>query len=121
MDEQEALRYIETVFGSPEHASYLVFNESVVQGSRSILQTRNAIDRFTGGAGDKKLFTNALAFGGTLTLTVSLRRGLDEKLRVLTENLVKLTFEALEDGSLSVGGFGAIGGGILRKAGDDHE
>lgn len=108
--------FLEKLFGSTEQASRIIFNESVIDDAVFINQTRNAIDRFTGGASDKKLFTNQLAFGGKVKLVIHLKKNElnDEELK-LTENLIKLAIEAFNDGYLTIGGLGSVGGGILSE------
>ena len=107
--------FLDRVFGSTERASQLIFDESVLDGAILMQQTRNAIDRFTGGASDKKLFTNQFAFGGTLTLRVSLRPGLTEEETARVKNLIDLTVNDLDDGTLNVGAQGSVGAGMLKK------
>lgn len=119
----EANKFLEKLFGNTEQASRIVFNESVIEDAVFINQTRNAIDRFTGGASDKKLFTNQLAFGGKVKLRIYLKKNElnDEELK-LTENLITLAIEAFNDGYLTIGGLGSVGGGILSemKEGDTN-
>ncbi|MCR4682710.1 MAG: hypothetical protein K5647_05170 [Clostridiales bacterium] len=112
----EAEKWLDGLFGSTEQAAKIIFDEAVVNGSKCMLQTRNAIDRFTGGACYKKLFTNQLAFGGQLTVTVMLKNGLKKEDEKLAVNLIELTMSDLADGTVNLGGLGSVGGGILKKA-----
>ena len=118
-----ANNFLEKLFGSTEQSSKIIFNESVIEDAAFINRTRNAIDRFTGGAGDKKLFTDQLAFGGKVTLNFYLKKNelTDEELK-LTENLIKLAVDAFNDGYLTIGGLGSVGGGVLSemKEGDTN-
>lgn len=113
----DAEKWLGNLFGHTEKAAKIVFDEAVVNGAKCMLQTRNAIDRFTGGACYKKLFTNQLAFGGQLTLTVTLKKGLTEDDEKLAVNLIDLTMSDLADGTVNLGGLGSVGGGILKKVG----
>ena len=111
-----ANQFLEKLFGNTNQASKIMFNETVIEDAVFINRTRNAIDRFTGGAGDKKLFTNQLAFGGKVKLNIYLKKnGLSDQELKLTENLIKLTVEDLKDGYLSIGGLGSVGGGVLGE------
>ena len=116
-------QFLAKLFGNTEHASKIIFNESVIENAAFINQTRNAIDRFTGGASDKKLFTNQLAFGGKVKLRIYLKKTElnDEELK-LAENLIKLAIEAFNDGYLTIGGLSSVGGGFLSgmKEGDTN-
>lgn len=111
-----ANKFLERLFGSTEQSSNIIFDESVIEDAAFINQTRNAIDRFTGGASDKKLFTNQLAFGGKVTLRLYIKKNelTDEELK-LTENLIKLAVDAFNDGYLTIGGLGSVGGGVLSE------
>ena len=113
-DEKALDAFLDRLFGSTEFASRLVFDESELHGALLMQQTRNAVDRFTGGASDKKLFTNQLAYGGSLTLRITLRPGLPEETAALARELIALTVADLNDGALNVGAMGGVGGGILR-------
>lgn len=112
-------RLVNEVFGFSKgsengQASNIVFDESVIESSSSMLVTRNAVDRFTGGACDKKLFTNRIAFGGTGTLTILLRADcICEETKALVCNLIELFIQELNEGYLNLGAMGSVGGGIL--------
>ena len=106
--------FLNSVFGTGSNASKIVFDGSELDGETCMLQTRNAIDRFTGGAGDKKLFTNQLAFGGESKLIITLKSSISDDDRALIRNLIKLTIDDFNDGSLNIGAMGSIGGGILK-------
>ncbi len=113
--------FLTAVFGGRNRASRLVFDESVLDGAKLIRQTRNAVDRFTGGASDKKLFTNLFAFGGTLKLHVTLRPGLTAEQKTLVKNLIALTVADLDNGTLNVGALGGVGAGMLKKIKEEGE
>ena len=106
--------FLDSIFGTGGSASKIVFDVSELDGVNCMLQTRNAIDRFTGGAGDKKLFTNQLAFGGSSKLIITLKSSIPEEDRALVRNLIDITIRDLNDGSLNVGALGSIGAGILK-------
>ena len=109
------------LFGTQQNASAIVFEESVIRDDYLIDQTRNAIDRFTGGAGDKKLFTNRLSVGGVVTLTVHMKHYmLDEKERIMAEQLLEACVQDLMDGIIYVGGMGSVGGGRMTWHGEEQ-
>ncbi len=93
-------------------ASNIIFSESVLEKAKGANRTRTAIDRFTGSAADKKLFTMRPVFGGTTTLEIRLSKKCKNKR--LAENLIKLTVEDIDQGIVSVGGEASTGGGIFK-------
>ena len=119
--------FLNKLFGSTEQASKIVFDESVIEDATRIQQTRNAIDRFTGGASDKKLFTNMLSFGGNVEFKIHIKANSDKNLLTedemkLSESLIAQTIADLNDGYLNIGGLGSVGGGLLTqvKEGDTN-
>jgi CRISPR/Cas system CSM-associated protein Csm3 (group 7 of RAMP superfamily) len=122
--EWDAKSIIECVFGTVRDGnrgsrSNIVFTESIVEdGGQNVLRqlnrTRNAIDRFTGGAGDKKLYTSQASYGGKVTLTVKWRKQIKDMRNELLESLVKATLADLSEGYVAIGGMTAVGGGLLR-------
>ena len=105
------------VFGSTEQASKIIFNESVLEGGEMMCITRNAIDRFTGGTCDKKLFTNRPVFGGTTELCVTISQTLPEALTKKVKNLLELFVSEIKDGFVNIGSMGSVGGGIFEEIG----
>lgn len=108
---------IESIFGNTENASKIIFDESVISGGESKLVTRNAIDRFTGGACDKKLFTNRPVFGGTTMLNVIIKNTLSSELKNLVLNLLELFIKEMNAGFVNIGSMGSVGGGIFKVEG----
>lgn len=93
--------------------SKVSFTESEIDGSTQLVRTRNAIDRFTGGAGDKKLFTDEMSFGGNGKLTIKIKK--DAQDFELLKSVIKACIEDINEGIAAVGGATAIGGGILKE------
>lgn len=113
--------FLEKVFGSMQKASCLVFEDSIIKEDHPIHQTRTAIDRFTGSAGDKKLFTHRLSVGGMVTLTVHVKKNcLKGDEQALLEQLLTLCVQDIHDGLVSVGGQGSIGGGRMKRHGEEQ-
>lgn len=123
-----ALRIVETVrpgrgravvdalFGRDLHAarveptmSRLLVGEAVIDGGRTLVQSRVSIDRFTGGALDTALFSEAPQFGGDLRLQLELRQPADGEI-----GLLLLLLKDLWTGDLVIGGEGSVGRGRLR-------
>lgn len=103
------------VFGFVEEKSKqkskIRFSESIIDGAESKILSRNAIDRFTGGAVDKALFTEKTYYGGTTELVI----GIDESEK-LSDKLVKALAASIVDlhyGFMAVGGETSIGRGIF--------
>ena len=95
-----------------QRASRLVVHETVVEGVRTLVQNRIRVDRFTGGAMDNYLFSEAPVFGGEgscLTLELTLRVPQPYEI-----GLLLLLLKDLWTGDLPVGGESSVGRGRLR-------
>lgn len=106
---------VNKIFGDTKNASKIIFDESVISGGEPMCITRNAIDRFTGGACDKKLFTNRPVFGGTTTLNVIIKNTLGSELTERVLNLLDLFIKEINDGFVNIGSMGSVGGGIFER------
>ena len=117
MKELDPQEDYEALFGICENEeqhkkSVIRFSESRIMGAKEKVLTRNAIDRFSGGAMDKALFTEKTYYGGRTTLKISF----SEK-HALTENTARTLAASITDlhyGFLSVGGLTAVGRGLFR-------
>lgn len=105
---------VNKIFGDTKNASKIIFDESVISGKPMCI-TRNAIDRFTGGACYKKLFTNRPVFGGTTTLNVIIKNTLGSEMKNLVLNLLDLFIDEINDGFVNIGSMGSVGGGIFER------
>ena len=113
LDPQENYEALFGVCKSEEQhkKSVIRFSESQIMGAKEKVLTRNAIDRFSGGAMDKALFTEKTYYGGSTTLKISF----SEK-KALTENSARTLAACITDlhyGFLSVGGLTAVGRGLF--------
>ena len=116
--------HIDRMVGQPvkkNFASNVVFEESLVNGSHMLNYTRNAIDRFTGGVVDTKLFTERLAVGGTVTLVCRVRKKFYKEdgrpAEITPEACIGALLLALMDmgnGIAPVGGTTSVGRGLLK-------
>lgn len=118
-DSDSTERFLTRVFGDVTGggrgiASRIEFAQSEVRGSTPINATRTAIDRFTGGAADQKLFTTRPTFGGTTTLVIRWRKDLADTDKKLLKSLIDVSVADLCDGTLAVGGMTATGSGMFR-------
>lgn len=110
---------VETMFGhSPTRdnqgltASRLAVNETVIRGTRELVQTRVRIDRFTGGAYPTGLFGEKALWGGPGSqVTVEVRLRNPQKHEI---GLLLLLLKDLWTGDLPVGGERSIGRGRLK-------
>lgn len=92
--------------------SRLVSRETVLKGTRDLVQSRVKIDRFTGGSFPQALFTQQPAFGG---------KGSQVKVHLTLRNpkraeigLLLLVLKDLWTGDLPLGGESSVGRGRLR-------
>lgn len=124
-------KFIKVVFGDVntkskiKARSNIIFSESVIEENPEstiagnplqLNRTRNAVDRFTGGASDKKLFTNQASYGGGGKLIVKWRKEIDGIDSNLLKSLIDVTIQDLSQGYAAIGGSTAIGGGILENS-----
>jgi len=101
------------VQGKRKAKSKIEFEESYVSDSNQVNRTRNAVDRFTGGAGDKKLFTTQVSYGGHFELSIKWRKAIPGIDMCLLDSLVTTAIADINEGLAAIGGMTAIGGGIL--------
>jgi CRISPR/Cas system CSM-associated protein Csm3 (group 7 of RAMP superfamily) len=100
--------------------SKIIFSESVIENSHQLNRTRNAIDRFTGGAGDKKLFTTRPTYKGKESfgiLEIKLCKpfgDFSEDEFNLTVSIIEICIKDLNAGYLTVGGETSTGGGLIK-------
>lgn len=106
---------VDAMFGSSEKpltASRVSVSETVIRGTRELVQNRVKIDRFTGGAYPTGLFGEQALWGGPQS-----RVSLELRLRNPHEHEVGLLLLLLKDlwtGDLPIGGERSIGRGRLR-------
>ena len=72
-------------------ASNIIIEESIIENSKEITLTRNKIDRFSGGASDRALFTEKAVFNGTTKLGIKIKKGITYKDNELQEDSTKST------------------------------
>lgn len=89
--------------------SRLIVEESVIQAGQMLVQNRVAIDRFTGGAFDTALFSEAPHFGGHVTLDISIYDP-----EAGEQGLLLLLLKDLWTSDLALGGSSSIGRGRLK-------
>jgi hypothetical protein len=89
--------------------SKIKFKESTLKNCQPKTLTRNAIDRYSGGAKDKALYTEKTVYYGTTTLTIEVAKSIDEA--------VKAAFLAsifdLHNGFIALGGLTSVGRGLF--------
>jgi CRISPR/Cas system CSM-associated protein Csm3 (group 7 of RAMP superfamily) len=100
------------VVGKQSQSSRLVVHEKVIKDATDLVQTRIAIDRFTGGAYHGALFDEQPIFGGNdtiVTLELELRKPEEHEI-----GLLLLLLKDLWTQDLPVGGESSIGRGRLQ-------
>ncbi|MEG3858216.1 RAMP superfamily CRISPR-associated protein, partial [Microcoleus sp. herbarium12] len=90
-------------------SSRLVVHEKVIENATELVQTRIAIDRFTGGAYHGALFDEQPIFGGSVCIELELRNPKDNEI-----GLLLLLLKDLWTQDLPVGGESSIGRGRLQ-------
>lgn len=107
---------VDRLFGRDLHAargeptmSRLVVGEAVIERGRTVVQSRVSVDRFTGGALDTALFSEAPQFGGVVTFHIELSSPAPSEV-----GLLLLLLKDLWTSDLPVGGEGSVGRGRLR-------
>ncbi len=98
------------LFGTTDHKGLLTFHDSPIRDARIDEIPHVALDRFTGGAHDGKLWTDEIVAEGTFTVRITSHRPLGEPHRRLLEHIA----HDLHDGYLGIGGRTARGHGSVR-------
>jgi len=89
-------------------ASRLIVEEACIEGGHILAQSRVAIDRFTGGAFETALFSEAPQFGGSVKLLLTVRDPQDKE-----KGLLLLLLKDLWTADLPLGGTSSVGHGRL--------
>lgn len=94
------------------------FSESRITGGKWVVNTRNAIDRFTGGAVDKALYTEKTYYNGTTTLEIICDFGGESRVSAEDRKKFARVLAAavldLHSGYMAVGGLTAVGRGMFK-------
>ena len=101
--------------------SRIGFSESRITGGKWVVNTRNAIDRFTGGTVDGALYTEKTYYNGRTVLEITCDfSGNDEKAFSVSEDERKKFAETmaaaildLNSGYMAIGGLTAVGRGLF--------
>ena len=125
-------------FGREKHknseavASNIIVEESIIENSKEITLTRNKINRFSGGASDRALFTEKAIFNGTTKLGIKIKKGITYKDNKLQEDstkstknskvennskivgLIALVLKDIDNGLIALGGQTSVGRGIFK-------
>lgn len=89
--------------------SRIRFSESMLEDATRKQMSRTSIDRFSGGAADKSLFTEATYYGGTTELSIGIVGNLSTKIaQALAASIIDLHY-----GFLAIGGETSIGRGLF--------
>ena len=99
-------------------ASNIIFEESKILNSKEIQLTRNKIDRFSGGASDRALFTESAVFNGNTSLCIKIKKQITKNGDVIDNRkilgLLALVIKDLDNGLIALGGQTSIGRGIFK-------
>jgi len=112
----EHQKFLDDLFGRDMHrrtgdptASRLTVHEARITGGHTLVQNRVSIDRFTGGALDTALFSEAPLISGSTQLTLAIHNP-----SAAEKGLLLLLLKDLWTGDLPLGGTASIGRGRLR-------
>ena len=97
--------------GDDSTKSRLWFSESVIEGGEPVINTRNAVDRFTAAPTNGTLFTNEEWHGGQGELLIRYKTG---DLSDSEKSLLAAAVMDLSLGMMTVGGGAATGRGIIK-------
>lgn len=98
-------------------ASLVRVEESIIEGGHGLPQTRNAIDRFTGGTVRGALYTSVPWVSGRTELVLRWPKDIGETLHHALCGLLLWAIEDLQKGLLAVGGETAMGRGVFQDCG----
>jgi CRISPR/Cas system CSM-associated protein Csm3 (group 7 of RAMP superfamily) len=113
--EAQAHDFVDQLFGNvwedknEAKASRVLIQETEVVGARKLVQSRVAIDRFTGGALESALFTEQPIFGGTAELKFAIKNP-----SLAEMGLLLLVLKDLWTGFVPIGGEASVGRGRLQ-------
>ena len=96
-------------------ASNVIFEESQIKNATKIELTRNKVDRFSGGAADRALFSEVAYYNGETTLGIKVKKSIKEdndNSRII--GLIALVIKDIDNGLIALGGQTAIGRGMFR-------
>lgn len=95
--------------------SRIGFSESRLSGGRWVTYTRNAIDRFSGGAADGALYTEKTYYNGETSLEITCdMHGMETDDRKRFARAFSAAVMDLGSGFMAVGGLTAVGRGIFE-------
>ncbi len=95
--------------------SNIFFSETMLKDAKEKINTRNAIDRFSGGSLDSALFKEKTYYygNGELVITIKKDEDLSDQVEALNHALAA-TLTDLNYGFLAVGGLTSIGRGLFK-------
>lgn len=100
---------------SDAKASNIIIEESVINDAKKIELTRNKIDRFSGGAADRALFSETAYFNGTTVLGIKVKKSIkqdNDNSRII--GLIALVIKDIDNGLIALGGQTSIGRGLFK-------
>ena len=100
---------------SDAKASNIIIEESVINDAKKIEITRNKIDRFSGGAADRALFSEKAYFNGTTVLGIKVKKNIkqdNDNSRII--GLIALVIKDIDNGLIALGGQTSIGRGLFK-------
>lgn len=115
---------LEAAFGSERenaHISNIFIDESILNGAKEHVYTRNAISRFEQATRRGALYKEGSYYGGDTTLTMFVRDSMTLDGEDITGEIMAFILAAIEDlirGYLAVGGQTSIGRGLLEPKDD---
>lgn len=117
---EQAAVYIDEWFGKVKdkrsdasYQSLVSIEESILNNSKSLISTRNVIDRFAASTKNGALFTELSNFGGETELIMLIKKDNKRHYKALIK-MLDISIKDLLDGFISIGGQSGIGRGIFE-------
>lgn len=96
-------------------SSNIIIEESTINNANKIDLTRNKIDRFSGGAADRALFSESAYFNGYTCLGIKVKKSIkqdNDNSRII--GLIALVIKDIDNGLVALGGQTSIGRGLFK-------
>ncbi len=112
--ENSIFGYVKGNGANAKSRSNIRFSESRIEGAKGKALSRNAIDRFSGGAKDSALFTEKTYYGGTTELKIGWNSVGKRNMTDIEKKALAAAITDLHFGFMAIGGETSIGRGLFK-------